>query len=80
MLSAIHVAESLRDSEEPQLGCSVSLGEADLSWWRSARSVFFRNYCKESSLSIVLLVGTHGYCDRAHNEWVQNATEDHDDE
>ncbi len=30
MLSASHVAESLRDSEEPQLGCGVSLGEADL--------------------------------------------------
>ncbi len=30
MLSASHVAESLRDSEEPQLRCGVSLGEADL--------------------------------------------------
>ncbi len=30
MLSASHVAESLRDSEEPQQSCVVSLGEADL--------------------------------------------------
>ncbi len=30
MLSASHVAESLRDSEEPQFRCGVSLGEADL--------------------------------------------------
>ncbi len=30
MLSASHVAESLRDSVVPQLGCGVSLGEADL--------------------------------------------------
>ena len=30
MLSASRVAESLRDSEEPQLRCGVSLGEADL--------------------------------------------------
>ncbi len=30
MMSASHVAESLRDSEEPQLRCGVSLGEADL--------------------------------------------------
>ena len=30
MQSASHVAESLRDSEEPQLRCGVSLGEADL--------------------------------------------------
>ena len=30
MLSASHIAESLRDSEVPQLGCGVSLGEADL--------------------------------------------------
>ena len=30
MLSVDHVAESLRDLEEPQLGCDVSLGEADL--------------------------------------------------
>ncbi len=30
MLSESRVAESLRDSEEPQLRCGVSLGEADL--------------------------------------------------
>ncbi len=30
MLSASHIAESLRDSESPQFGCGVSLGEADL--------------------------------------------------
>ncbi len=30
MLSANHVAESLRDSEVPQLDCGVSLEEADL--------------------------------------------------
>ncbi len=30
MISASHVAESLRDSEQPQLGCGVCLGEADL--------------------------------------------------
>ncbi len=30
MMSASHVAESLRDSEEPQPRCGVSLGEADL--------------------------------------------------
>ncbi len=30
MMLAIHVAESLRDSEEPQPNCGVSLGEADL--------------------------------------------------
>ncbi len=30
MLSASHVAESLRDSGEPRLCCRVSLGEADL--------------------------------------------------
>ncbi len=30
MLSASHVAESLRDSEEPQLRYGVSLGETDL--------------------------------------------------
>ncbi len=30
MLWASHVGESLRDSEESQLGCGVSLGEADL--------------------------------------------------
>ncbi len=30
MLSASHVAESLRDSEEQQPSCGVSLGEADL--------------------------------------------------
>ena len=30
MLSARHVAESLRDSEAPLLSCGVSLGEADL--------------------------------------------------
>ena len=39
MLSASHVTESLRDSEEPQHHCDISLGEADLSWCRSARSV-----------------------------------------
>ncbi len=30
MQSASHVGESLRDSEEPQLRCGVSLGEAGL--------------------------------------------------
>ncbi len=30
MLSACHVAESLRDSVVPPLGCGVSLGEVDL--------------------------------------------------
>ncbi len=30
MLLATHVAQSLRDLGEPQLGCGVSLGEADL--------------------------------------------------
>ncbi len=29
-VSAGHVAESLRDAVLPQLGCGVSLGEADL--------------------------------------------------
>ncbi len=29
MLSASHLAESLRDSVVPQLGCGVSLAEAD---------------------------------------------------
>ncbi len=29
-MSVSHVAESLRDSEDPQFRCGVSLGEADL--------------------------------------------------
>ena len=42
MLSASHVAESLRDSEEPQLGCGVSLGEADLRSGVQREVSFFR--------------------------------------
>ncbi len=42
MLSASHVAESLRDSEELQRSCGVSLGEADLRSGVQREVSFFR--------------------------------------
>ena len=45
MLSASHVAESLRDSEEPQLGCGVSLGEAELRAGVQREVSFSKLFC-----------------------------------
>ncbi len=44
MLSASHVAESLRDSEEPQPSCGVSLGEADLRGGVQREVPIFRGF------------------------------------
>ncbi len=41
MMSASHVAESLRDSEEPPPRCGVSLGEADLRGGEPAEALDF---------------------------------------